>query len=417
LQDVNHERRLVTDTTLHVKIFNPDPLTTLLKNYGGIYIDSNDVHQPWCDTAYMLKDVRATYSNGIFYVENNLVTLDEFEDPVAVPVTGTNPDFFFQRNQSSFEDVNILYHITNFHDYIASLGYDSLMLGGVTVDAHAQFGADNSVFLRNGGNPTLRFGTGGVDDGEDADVIIHEYAHGLSWSANNNDNFSDERSGLDEGIADYWATSYSRNISNFHWDQVFTWDGWNEFWSGRTATTTNNYPQSSGLIYKTGEVWNAAMSSIYGDLGGIITDKLMLEAMYFLTNTSTLPEAGWYILQADSLLFAGQHTTTICTRMQQKNIFDSNCKPTSVKTTGADIGYQVFNSLGFAEGTGPATIQFKKPFTGTYRLMNAAQQILWERKAKFVNEIQIDNSVLHSGMYYVQMMSEENNFHVVLNKF
>jgi hypothetical protein len=402
IEQYNNERRLFGDTIVQGKVFNPDPLTTLAQNYGGVYVDSNDIHQGWMNGAYQTKDIRANYSNGIFYLENNLVTLDEFENPVVAPVTQSNPSFLFNRNESGFEDCNVVYHITSFHDYISSLGYDSLLIDGILVDAHAQNGVDNSVFSRNGGNPTLRYGTGGVDDAEDADVIIHEYAHGLSWSANGNDNFNDARMGLDEGVADYFATSYSRSINVQDWQRVFSWDGHNEFWSGRVANTTDNYPQPAGMIYTTGEVWNTAMSNIWTDLGGIITDKLMLEAMYFFTNSTSLAEAAVYVLQADTILFAGQHSNTICTRFQQKNILDNNCKPVAIKNISTPIStYAVFNSQGFAEGTSDVTIQWKIPGSGSYTLVNSLGEIILQKAFERSNKVIVSPNGLASGMYQV----------------
>jgi hypothetical protein len=414
--EINHERSY-TDTTVQVKVFNPDPLTTLGKNYGGVYIDSGDAHQPWCDTALQQHGVRATFSNGVFYLENELVTLDEFEPPVFDPVTETMPQFFYTRNQSGFEDANIVFHITTFHDYIASLGYDTLMSGGVLVDAHAQNGADNSVFTRNGGNPTLRFGTGGVDDGEDADVIVHEYAHGLSWSANGNDNFSVPRQGLDEGVADYWATSYSRMVNPFQWENVFSWDGHNTFWGGRTATTSNNYPQPSGLIYYTGEVWNSATSAIYSDLGAIVSDKIMLEAMYFFTNSTNLAEAALYVLQADTVLFGGQHSTTICSRFQQRNILDINCKPTDLFTAQpSQAPYQLHHSLAWSQGSSAAWITFANPQSGTATLYNSLGQRIWTEALLATKSLTIDNRPLPAGVYFLVVDGNQQPLRIPLLK-
>ena len=68
---------------------------------------------------------------------------------------------------------------------------------------------DQSVFIGNSGNSYLLFGEGGVDDAEDADVIIHEYAHAISYAASPETNSGTERRGLDEGLGDYFAAIYS----------------------------------------------------------------------------------------------------------------------------------------------------------------------------------------------------------------
>ncbi len=406
IEQINYERSF-TDTSISVKVFHPDPLTNLNVDYGGIYVDSNDIHQNWMNAVYQNKMIKARFDNGVFYPENEWVKIDDFEGPAIAPVTTSTPAFNFNRNESGFEDGNILYHITNFHDYIAGLGYDSLLWNGVLVDAHAQNGADNSVFSRNGGNPTIRYGIGGVDDGEDADVIIHEYCHGISWSANNNDNFTQERFGLDEGIADYFATSYSRSISSQQSNRVFNWDGHNEFWSGRDANTSNNYPTSGG-IYAMGEIWNAACFNIWTDLGGIITDKLMLETLYFFTNQTTLPQAAYYMLQADTVLFGGQHSTTICQRFQQKNILDATCNPVGLPQ---HITYAptpiLFNSHGFAFENEMAYVKLNEAESGKYLIYNTLGQVVQQKQ--FTNEqvITLSPHALPKGLYQVVLMHNQ----------
>ncbi len=354
----DHLRRANIDTFINAEVFSPDPLTFLNQNYGGIYIDNNDMNAPWMNAAYIPVNIEATYDNitDSFYLENSLVKIIDFEAPSIAPTVLSTPQFNFDRSQAGFEECMILYHIGEFHNHIASLGYDTLMKLQVEADAHGQFGGDNSVFNRNGGAPTLTFGTGGVDDAEDADVIIHEYGHGISWSANNNGFMSNERKGLDEGIGDYFCTSYSRNLSNFRWQDVFTWDGHNTFFNGRSAVVMANYaiPFPGGL-YDYGNIWNTAMQNIYADLGRNTTDALMLETLFYLTDNSTLPAAAYYMLQADSVINGGVNVPTICTHFQQKNILTGSCYATSTQNLTNNLEQlKISNTLAFTQGTGKA---------------------------------------------------------------
>ncbi|MBK7762749.1 MAG: T9SS type A sorting domain-containing protein [Bacteroidetes bacterium] len=418
LHHFDHSRHVFTDTLIHAKVFNPDPLTTANQSYGGIFIDNNDANASWMNATYFLVDIPATFDTGnsTFYLENDFVMIDELESPTISIATSLDENFLFDRSMSGFEQVNAFFHITNYHDYISSLGYDTLMDRQIVVDAHGQFGADNSVFNRNGGNPTLIFGTGGVDDAEDADVILHEYAHALSWDANNNSNFSNERAGLDEGLADYFATSYSRSQQNYHWDSMFTWDGHNQFWGGRTAVTAMNYPATIPNIYATGEIWNCAMSAIWGDLGQIVTDKLMLETLHFLTDNASLPEAATYVLQADTILFAGMHTSTICNRFQQKNIFDSNCKPTAAKEFAVSK-FELMNSLGFAQGNSDAMVQLPENKNCEIVLMDISGNKIKTQAYQAVRQIRISSKDLASGMYFLQIKTKDDIAVFKLNKF
>ncbi len=404
LKEINYARHLLKDTLVAAKVFKPDPLTTLNKQYGGIYIDNNDVNDTWINNAYFTVNLPISFndSSQLFSLENGFVRIEDFESPNILPTTNTTPNFIFTRNQPGFEECNIVYHITQFQNYIASIGYDTLLTGGITADAHGQFGTDNSVFVRNGGNPTLSFGTGGVDDAEDADVIIHEYCHGISWSANGNDNFSNERAGLDEGVADYFATSYSRSLNTYNWENMFSWDGHNSFWTGRIANTTRNYGTTNDM-YQLGEIWNSAMSAISTNLGNFITDRLMLESLHFFTNNTTLPEAAMYVLKADTLLFNGMNVPNICAHFQLRNILNSNCLPVSIAEIQNSPVCQLVNTMGFAKGENSLSILFPNYTNGSYVITDMTGKTIAKELFRLSKNLAISPEKLQAGFYLLTL--------------
>ena len=404
LKEINYARHLLKDTLVAAKVFKPDPLTTLNKQYGGIYIDNNDVNDTWINNAYFTVNLPISFndSSQLFLLENGFVRIEDFESPNILPTTNTTPNFIFTRNQPGFEECNIVYHITQFQNYIASIGYDTLLTDGITADAHGQFGTDNSVFVRNGGNPTLSFGTGGVDDAEDADVIIHEYCHGISWSANGNDNFSNERAGLDEGVADYFATSYSRSLNTYNWENMFSWDGHNSFWTGRIANTTTNYGTTNDM-YQLGEIWNSAMSAISTNLGNFITDRLMLESLHFFTNNTTLPEAAMYVLKADTLLFNGMNTPNICAHFQLRNILNSNCLPVSIAEIQNSPVCQLVNTMGFAKGENSLSILFPNYTNGSYVITDMTGKTIAKELFRSSKNLAISPEKLQAGFYLLTL--------------
>lgn len=417
LLSFDRTRHVKIDTIVNCKVFNPDPLTTLNQIYGGIYLDNADAASTWFIPAYVNKSFPARFetSDNTFYLENKWVLIEDIENPIAAPVKSVIPSFYYNRNESGFEDCNVMYHIATFQEYIASLGYDTLMDVQARIDPHALFGADNSMFLPNGGNPMMKFGTGGVDDAEDADVIIHEYCHGISWSANENSSFTAERSGLDEGLADYFATSYSRTINPFNWEKMFSWDGNNEYWSGRIANTNALYP-SSGNIYAVGELWNSAMSAIWTDLGNIITDKLMLESFHFFTNATTLPEAAGYIMQADTILFGGIHAATICNRFQQRQIFDVDCKPVGIESLNSKPMFTIYNSIGFSQGQGDLSFQFSKTQSGVVKIYSIQGSLINQISFKRLSSISLNPNDFRSGIYIVQVSTPDGLQTFKINK-
>ena len=57
----------------------------------------------------------------------------------------------------------------------------------------------------------MRFGKGGVDDAEDAEVILHEYGHAIHFAQGFQ--FSTEEAGaISEGFGDYWAVTVSEHV-------------------------------------------------------------------------------------------------------------------------------------------------------------------------------------------------------------
>ena len=83
---------------------------------------------------------------------------------------------------------------------------------------------DNSYFSPMTRSMTL--GTGGVDDGEDADVIVHEYGHSLQDQAVHNFGVSRGGAAVGEGFGDYLAASMSAlTTGGSPFDAcIFDWD-------------------------------------------------------------------------------------------------------------------------------------------------------------------------------------------------
>lgn len=272
-------------------VFNTDPLTATLNVYGGQYVDNNDMTNTALDNAresVILKDIQLL--NGTYRLKGPYCEIASLEAPNTGLFQQSTSTFNFNRNQQGFEAVNCYYHIDKSIRYVnETLGINlvSLYNGGVLrYDPHAENGADNSHYVAG----TLNFGEGGVDDGEDADVILHELGHGLhDWVTNGQ---LSQVNGLSEGCGDYWANSYKRslgqwNSSNASYYYVFGWDGHNQYWNGRNTNYGAQYP--GGLvnqIHTDGQIWASVMLEIWEIVGKQKTDKAFLEGLG-MTNSNT----------------------------------------------------------------------------------------------------------------------------------
>jgi hypothetical protein len=299
----SNDRTFQADTTVTGLVFDPDPLTKAGVTYGGQYVDLNDANVAVLDPLRVNKSFKASWSGTQFILSSGAVVIQDFDPPTSVPATSSTPAFAFSRTDNRFEDVNAFYHIQTFKNHTSALGFTAVPYA-IPVDPHAINGQDNSFFDWSTTPPRLYFGEGGVDDAEDADVVVHEYGHAISQAIVPNTNFGDERSSLDEAFGDYWAVSYSRHLNNYGWQRVFGWDGHNEFWSGRSAqnATQKMYPGLSFFnIYAHTNVFVDALMRSWPHVGRNEMDALVLESAHQWASGMSYRTAAELVLQADTL--------------------------------------------------------------------------------------------------------------------
>ncbi len=350
----NNERYFVRDllaydkdTVVTGKVFHPDPITPISKVYGGVYVDNSDNNGVVLNPLRKEVSLQVTFENGLFALKNEYVEIVDMDAPFDNPVKSPTPEFSFSRSLPGFEQVNSFYHITETQKYLQSIGYLNLNNAPILVDANAYNGQDNSSFNPNSNPaPSLFFGNGGVDDAEDADVVVHEYGHAISYRASPNTNVGFERRCLDEAFGDYIAVSYTRDEFSFGKNLVFNWDGHNPFWVGRTVNNPDNICYDDILsfsnVHQYTTVFNAAMFEIYDKIGKTATDKLQIEALFGYSSNMTFTEAALMILDADTALFGGAHSIDIWDAFDKRCILDwtsvdsyrnDGSKPYSVKNT------------------------------------------------------------------------------------
>lgn len=308
-----HEKKTVMASGFGY-VFNPDPITTSGATYGGINVDANDNDATWLDNERMtvpLHDI--SESGGVYSLIGPHVQIVDIEAPNTAPVTSNDGNFFYQRSESGFEDVMCYYHIDSLQRYIQSIGFPFLGNTSFQIDPHGLNGADNSHFVGPGGGQAAycSFGEGGVDDAEDADVIVHEYGHFLSYSTSPGSNNGTERRGLDEGFGDYIAASWSHAANPNGWDDIFNWDGHNQFWNGRSASVSTLYPPANGNtnFYAYGAVWSTVLMEAHMDatVGKAVSDKNFFSELFMNVSNMTTADAARNILDADLTNYGGSH--------------------------------------------------------------------------------------------------------------
>jgi len=389
------------DSVVTLWVFDPDPLTSANQTYGTPYADDSDNDIVELNAERIRVYAPAAFESDTFFLENDYVKIQEHSLPNIPPVTSTDPIFNFTRSESGFEDVNAFYHITNFQNYIQSLGFNDIVNYQIPVDVHALNGSDNSNFNPGFNPPRLQFGEGGVDDAEDADVIIHEYGHAIMHSAAPGTNVGTERQALDEAVGDYFASSYSRFASPNRWEDVFTWDGHNEYWNGRSSISSDIYPDDLvGNLYSDADIWSATLMQIWEDIGREATDAIMIQAAYSFSSNMTMNQAAELFIQADTLLFNGVNFDPIQEHMCNRGLVSCNV---GLEENTQPKAFQILNSVGFANGTSPVVVLTSEPVSIT--LYNAVGQLLLT-DSDGSGILELSSADLESGVYLLEVSTE-----------
>ena len=265
----------------------------------------------------------------------------------------TQPDplapLMFDRGDDRFEPVNAYFHVDRMQRHLQSLGYSGtrqLVAYPIEIDAHALNGADASQFLPSMqiGRGTLFYGTGGTDDAEDADIVVHEYGHAiLEWiaPATFSGPFASESRALSEAFGDYLAFSahYERRVASGRDPFCFAdWDP--RCWTDAPAEncvyapgsdclrrldstrTMSDYQRSgsAGVEHRNGEIWSSALRDLYLTLGRRTTDTLVIEALFGVPPRPTFASMAARLVTTDRLLNNGRNTAAICGVMNVRGI-------------------------------------------------------------------------------------------------
>lgn len=317
LEDISHyrrekNRRRAADQLMVNgigNVFDPDPLTTATQAYGGAYVDGGDANAAVLTAELKSRNLLdITFSGGNHSLVGPFAEVVDFEAPNKGLFIQPGSTFAFDRSDDAFEAVNCYYHIDTLMRHLnTTLGLTIMpyqYTTGVRFDPSGFNGADNSHYLSGTGR--LAFGEGGVDDAEDADVIIHELGHGLhDWVTVGG---LSQVNGLSEGSGDYAAGSYSRARGfwtsaqpAYHW--TFNWDGHNPFWGGRILNYGAVYPGGlTGSIHTDGQIWATATMKIWDDIGVNKSDKAFWSGLAMTNSATNQNDAANAVFQASGTL-------------------------------------------------------------------------------------------------------------------
>jgi len=280
-------------------VFLPNPVADL---GDETLTDQKDADYAALAAAY--HDVVLTNLDGSgFLVGDWAQVISETGDPAYSAAN----DFRYHRNDDRFEQVMAYYWVTEAQKYIQSLGFGtsrrSVNMKSQRVRIN-QLGIDNSFATTH--KDELRFGKGGVDDAEDAEVILHEYGHAIHFSQQ----FvfgSEEAGAISEGFGDYWAVTVGMVVAPTPDPAcVADWDSVSYTTSVphclRRVDTSLHYPEDlNGEVHHDGQIWSRALWDIRQALGNIKADTVIVEAQFGFPGTTMRDLASTTVAVASNL--------------------------------------------------------------------------------------------------------------------
>tara|TARA_Y100000589_G_scaffold319084_1_gene347242 strand:+ start:871 stop:2451 length:1581 start_codon:yes stop_codon:yes gene_type:complete len=383
------------DTTILGTVFYPDPLTSSGASYGGIFFDNNDETNSHLNNELKEVKLTASYKEGNFLLENKHLKIVNQSAPDIEPKAKADSIFKFNRSEIGFEEVNALYHISRFADYIKdSIGFYDIMNYQIAVDVYALNGNDNSEFISSTNPPRLNFGQGGIDDAEDPDILIHEYAHAISHSASPGSLIGYERLAMDEGFGDYWASVYSKMLNDYNYKELFNWDGHNEFWEGRSIDHERKYSDGlNGNKYIDGELFAAMLMDIRNHLEDSTADKIILQSVYSWYPNMNFSNAIDQIMKADTLLYNSKNAGIIQWLACNRGFITKKCE-TNIKKPEMTIAMDYMVN-------GEGLLSFNQGITlSKIELFNLEGKKLF---SEYTEETQIQLPILPKGIYIIRI--------------
>jgi zinc metalloprotease ZmpB len=325
-------------------VYDPDPLSSAGVPYGGAYVDDFDATTPELNAelreAVLREITRGT--DGLHRLVGPHVRIvggSQTGWAAYTPPALTDPDAFrFSRDQLHFEAVNAYFHIDGSQRYVRNLDMGTgIRDDGVDVHPRGTH-EDNSFYLPS--RNLILFGTGGVDDAEDASVIWHEYGHALLEATAPGLLTTNAGRAFHEGWSDYWAASHMRymaengTVRRTDWRRLFKWDSgdgaiWNA--NGRILNHPGLYPDAfqclattgSCNIYHDGRIWATSLMEIYDVVGREVSDRLNLHSHHYLNSPVSFVDAAENILQADLDLYGGAHRTLLVEVLAARGFIDA----------------------------------------------------------------------------------------------
>ena len=279
------------------RVFDPNPVVTL----NDTTLNDKSALPEKAYSEVVLRDLKSTgFLDGPFVTTRT----------TKKRVKRKNGDFRFKRQDRAFKEVMAYFHIDRIQRHIQGLGFKNVLNHPIPVNIDGQRD-DNSHYSPS--DKDLTFGTGGVDDAEDADIILHEYGHAIQDDQVPGFGASDEGGAMGEGFGDFLAASFFSDTKPTEMKAtVGNWDA--TAYSGdeppnlRRLDSNKKYPKDvAGEVHDDGEIWSACLWELRSELGRKTAERLIIAHHFLLSRDSGFEDGANALITADQNLNKGKN--------------------------------------------------------------------------------------------------------------
>ena len=295
-------------------VFAPNPVATL---QDESLTDQKDADYPALQSAY--RTVTLTHLDGTGYLHGDYAYVDSSTGPLA------KGSFSYHRDDDRFEQVMAYYWATQAQLYLQELGFTNVNNEPQRMKIN-QYGVDNSYYNGDKKDDVLRFGKGGVDDAEDAEVILHEYGHAIQDSQVSGFGTTSDSGAIGEGFGDYWAQAVSSRYAPTpdepciaDWDSISYTRG--PVHCLRRTDGTKTYPADLvGEVHADGEIWSSALNGMRTALGATKADTAVIRSQFSFTPDISMPAAARVTIDTVRALYGAKAAADATTAFHARGL-------------------------------------------------------------------------------------------------
>lgn len=301
--------------TARARLFDPNPLARVAdwETLAGPAARGTDNvrrarHPP--DAAYRMVMLRGLPASGLLDGPRVSTSLTR----PRVRIRGT---FMTPNSGLHFEEVMVYYHVDAAVRYLESLGFrQARRIFAEPIRVNARGTRDDNSWY-SPGLRTLTFGTGGIDDAEDGETIVHELGHAVQDAICPDFGQSQEAAAMGEGFGDYLAASvFAGKKPESLRTLVMSWDAFEASQSVPPRLRTVDSPltfesfdhRPAADEHENGRIWSATLWDVRRCFRHPAdADRVVVESHFQLDGFTTMARGARALLDADRNLHAGAH--------------------------------------------------------------------------------------------------------------